>query len=201
MSWIGFEGCGDDVHRASRRLGVLSHREWSACSGRADEPPKEQEEPPRFIDRFKAEPVRPKANEPIRFLDSYEQAKAEARATNRRILLYFTGPGCAWCRVLESRTFTDAEVVDLSRRFVCVELRTDRDTKLADEFQIDSIPRSILLMPDGAMLDQRVGYLAAADYAIMAQGGNGQVSRAWKRSVPRSGYPRPRLARRKPGPI
>src|SRR5947209_6673048 len=151
MSLESVEGRGDDVHRASRRFGGRSHLKWVTCSGRADEPPKEPVDPPKFIDRFKAEPVRPKAKEPIRFLDSYEQARAEAKATNRRILVYFTGPGCAWCRVLESRTFTDAEVVELSRKFVCVELHTDRDTKLADEFQIDSIPRSILLMPEGAM--------------------------------------------------
>ncbi len=159
------------------------------CSGRADEPPKGQSQPPRFIDRFKAEPARPKANEPIRFMDSYEQARAEARAANRRILVYFTGPGCPWCRVLESRTFTDAEVVELSRGFVCVELHTDRDTKLADEFQIDSIPRSIVLMPDGAMLGQRVGYLAAGDYAAWLKSGTVKspeqgTKRAEKRQPP-----------------
>jgi hypothetical protein len=155
------------------------------CSGRADEPSKKPEEAPRFIDRFKAEPARPKAKEPIQFLDSYEQARAEAKATQRRILVYFTGPGCAWCRVLETRTFTDAEVVDLSQKYVCVELRTDRDTKLADEFQIDSIPRSIVLMADGSTLDQRVGYLAATDYAAWLGTGLTRAPKPGERSAER----------------
>jgi thioredoxin-related protein len=170
-------------------LAVVLVMSGLSTSGQADELPKAQAEPPRFIDRFKSEPVRPKVNEPIRFLDSYEQARAEAKATNRRIFVYFTGPGCAWCRVLESRTFNDAEVVDLSRKYACVELHTDRDTKLADEFQIDSIPRSIVLTPDGAVLDQRVGYIAATDYAAWLKAGAVRVpghgaDRAEKRVPP-----------------
>jgi Thioredoxin-like len=132
---------------------------------RADDQGKGPVQPVKFADRFKGEPVRPKASEPIRFLDSLEQARSEATADKRRILVYFTGPGCAWCRVLEARTFTDAEVVDLSRKYVCVELHTDRDGALADQFHIDSIPRSIVLLPDGQKIDERVGYLPATDYA------------------------------------
>jgi hypothetical protein len=119
----------------------------------------------KFADRFKGEPVRPKAMAPIRFLDSLEKAKGEALADKKRILVYFTGPGCAWCRVLEARTFKDAEVVELSRKYVCVELHTDRDGALADHLHIDSIPRSIVLLPDGSTVDERVGYLPATEYA------------------------------------
>ncbi len=72
----------------------------------------------RFVDRYQNEPVRPKASEPIRFVDSYEDARRQAMASGRRLLVYFTGPGCAWCRVLEARTFPDAEVAALSREFV-----------------------------------------------------------------------------------
>jgi hypothetical protein len=125
----------------------------------------------KFSDRFKAEPDRPKAPEPIPFLSSLEQARAIAKATDRRVLIYFTGPGCGWCRALEARTFTDAEVVDLSKRFVCVRLDTERDSKQADAFRIDSIPRSIVLLPDGTTVDQRVGYFPAADYAAWLKGG------------------------------
>lgn len=131
----------------------------------ADDRGKETAQPVKFADRFKDEPVRPKASEPIRFLDSLEKARSEASAGKRRILVYFTGPGCAWCRVLEARTFTDAEVVDLSRKYVCVELHTDRDGALADQLHIDSIPRSIVLLPDGSTVDERVGYIPATDYA------------------------------------
>jgi Thioredoxin-like len=131
----------------------------------ADDRGKEIAQPVKFADRFKDEPVRPKAMQPIRFLDSLDKARSEVNADKRRILVYFTGPGCAWCRVLEARTFTDAEVADLSRKYVCVELHTNRDGALADQLHIDSIPRSIVLLPDGSTVDERVGYLPATEYA------------------------------------
>ena len=90
-----------------------------------------------------------------------------------------TSPGrdAAWCRVLEARTFTDAEVVALSRKYVCVELHTDRDGALADQLHIDSIPRSIVLLPDGSTVDERVGYIPATEYRIVAGGRTGEGSR------------------------
>src|SRR5450631_3140590 len=67
--------------------------------------------PASLADRFADEPNRPKAQAPIRFLESFDQARAEAERSRRRILAYFTGPYCGWCRVMEKRTLTDAEVV------------------------------------------------------------------------------------------
>ena len=93
----------------------------------ADDLAKEKAQLTKFADQFKDEPVRPKSRESILFLDSLDKAKSDAAVTKRRIFVYFTGPGCGWCRMLEARTFTDAEVVELSRKYVCVELHTDRD--------------------------------------------------------------------------
>jgi len=71
-----------------------------------------------LTDRFADEPDRPKAEAPIHFLDSFDEARAEAERSHRRILAYFTGGYCGWCRVMEKRTLTDAEVVELSKGFV-----------------------------------------------------------------------------------
>jgi len=127
--------------------------------GRADAPPS----PP--ADPFAKEPMRPKADAPVHFSTSLDAARAEAKRTGRRILVYFTGDHCGWCRVLENRTFTDAKVVELSKQFVCVELNVERDTRSADEFGIESIPRSIVLTAEAGVIDRRTGYLPAADYA------------------------------------
>ncbi len=44
-------------------------------------------------------------------------------------------------------------------------LHTDRDSLLADQMRVDSIPRSIVLDPDGTTVDVQVGYCPAAEYA------------------------------------
>ncbi len=132
--------------------------------------PKIQDEP-GLEGRFAGEPDRLKAAAPIRFARSWDRARAEAKRTGRRILAVFTGDHCGWCRVLEKRTFTDAEVVDLSERFVCVELNAgdQANARLVDEFQIDTIPRSFVLTFEGQVVSKRTGYIPAAEYAAWLQ--------------------------------
>ncbi|HEV3024057.1 MAG TPA: thioredoxin family protein, partial [Pirellulales bacterium] len=138
--------------------------------------PKETARPKSFAermeDRFKDEPERPKARTPVRFGNSYAEALAEAKRTDRRLLAVFTGQGCWWCRVLENRTFTDAEVAELSRQFVCVEVyKNDAHAKIWDEFRIEAIPRSFIVTPDGERVDQLDGYLDATGFAAWLRAG------------------------------
>ena len=97
---------------------------------------------------------------------------ALAKKTGRRILAYFTSDWCGWCRVLEKRTFTDQEVVALSKQFVCVEVNTHREENLriADEYRIDTIPRTYIFTPDGRIIDRRTGYVPATEYAAWLKG-------------------------------
>jgi len=129
-------------------------------------PPAVQAEPGPE-DRFASEPTRPKADAPVQFANSWDQARAEAKRSGRRILAVFTGDYCGWCRVLEKRTFTDAEVVELSKQFVCVELNTGEEdnARLVDEYKIDTIPRTFVLTPNGQVVNKRTGYIPAAEYA------------------------------------
>jgi hypothetical protein len=138
--------------------------------------PKETARPKTFAermdDRFKDEPERAKATTPVRFGDSYAEALAEAKRTDRRLLTVFTGQGCWWCRVLENRTFADAEVAELSRQFVCVEVyNNDVHAKIWDEFHIEAIPRSFIVTPDGERVDQVDGYLDATGYVDWLKAG------------------------------
>jgi thioredoxin-related protein len=117
-------------------------------------------------DRFPREPSRPKALAPVQFGKSWDQARAESKRTGRRILAVFSGDHCGWCRVLEKRTFTDAEVVKRSKQFVCVELNTagEENARLVDRYGIDTIPRSLVLTTDGEVVDRRRGYIPAAEF-------------------------------------
>jgi hypothetical protein len=163
----------DAIHPGIRvRLrGLLGLSFLVAGLGAAD-PARAQATGSAPADLFAREPHRPKAAMPIRFSKSWDEARAEARRTGRRLLAYFTGEHCGWCRALEKRTFTDAEVVELSRRFVCVEIDIgdDRNARLADEYRIDSIPRSFVLTPEGQVIDRRAGYMPAAEYAAWLEG-------------------------------
>jgi hypothetical protein len=72
-------------------------------------------------------PIAPGPGQPIRFLESFEDARAKARRSRRCIFAYFTGRSCGWCRVMAKRPLTDAEVVELSKGFVCVKLDSEQE--------------------------------------------------------------------------
>lgn len=114
-----------------------------------------------------AEPARPKAEKAIRFSESWDAARMEAQRSGRRILAYFTGDYCGWCRVMEKETFRDAEVAGLSRQYICVKLNVGKgeNLRLADEYRIDTIPRTLIFTAEGQVIDRRTGYVPAPDYA------------------------------------
>ena len=149
--------------------------------------------PPSLEGRFAAEPKRPKAETPVRFSESWEQARAEAKSSGRRILAYFTGDSCGWCRALEVRTLADAEVVALSRRFVCVKLKTSKEEnlRLCDEYGIDQIPRSLVLTSDGRDIDRSTGYVPAAEYAAWLAGALTKPPASLETDARRALVPRP----------
>ena len=115
------------------------------------------DEPETVDDRFANEPKRVKSETPIRFSRSWDDATTQAQRTGRRLLAYFTGAECGWCRAMEKRSFTDAEVVELSKNFVCVEINISeaRNSRLADKYRIDSIPRTIIFTPDEKIIERR----------------------------------------------
>ena len=127
--------------------------------------PRARSDDPSSGDRFADEPNRPKAQSGVHFLESYSQAREEAQRSGRRLFVYFTGQNCGWCRVMEKRTLTDAEVVELSRSLVCVKLDMGNGPRLADELAVDAIPRTFVLTSEGKKVDMIAGYHPAAEYA------------------------------------
>jgi thioredoxin-related protein len=150
------------------------------------------DEPAQVDDRFASEPNRIKTATPIQFSRSWDEATAQASRTGRRLLACFTGDYCGWCRAMEKRSFTDAEVVELSKKFVCVEINIsdERNSRLADKYRIDSIPRTIILTPDEKIIERRTGYIPAAEYAAWLKGvGNTAMVTADTRPEPIASTP------------
>jgi len=118
-------------------------------------------------DPFAKEPIRPHANRPISFLSSFEKSLVEAKRTHRRVLAFFTNDSyCHWCRVMQRRTLLDAEVVQLSRQYVCARVEFEGpNLRLADRFRFSAIPTSMILTDDGEKVDELTGYRPAAEYA------------------------------------
>jgi thiol:disulfide interchange protein DsbD len=90
-----------------------------------------------------------------------QKAKAIARAENKPIFIDFTGFACVNCRLMEKEVFPKPEVVDLFKKFVLVQLYTDRKTEpyisnqnLLKTYGTVANPLYVMLTPDGEYIAQ-----------------------------------------------
>ena len=110
-------------------------------------------------------PLRSDAREgELTWLRSLDQAKAEAKATGKRIFLDMTGHTCTNCRFVEFQVMPKAVVKDKLSQLVRVQLYTDsgpnataeegeRNAKYMEEtFQDLTLPRYAVLDADGTVL-------------------------------------------------
>ncbi|WP_165063568.1 protein-disulfide reductase DsbD family protein [Paludisphaera rhizosphaerae] len=107
---------------------------------------------------------------------SLDQAKEEAAAQNRPILIDFTGVNCANCRLMERNVLPRPDVVKLLKEFVTIQLYTDRvpigsltadqREELAQANQLRQLdlaaeqtnPFYVILTPEGKVVSSMGGY-------------------------------------------
>jgi thioredoxin-like negative regulator of GroEL len=100
----------------------------------------------------------------VAFGNSFEDAFTRAGREGRRVLVYFTGAHCGWCRLMEQRTHADPQVVDAASKFVAVTAKMEERPDLFERYRVYGIPRTIVMTADGSPVDEFVGYHAPGDH-------------------------------------
>lgn len=93
----------------------------------------------------------------LNWLHSYTEALALAKQENRPVFVNFTGVNCTNCRDMEQNVFPRPEVAAELRKFVLVELYTDRDREedrqnarlLQKLAGVATLPTYVVVGPDG----------------------------------------------------
>lgn len=98
------------------------------------------------------------ASQRIAWRTSFAAAQAEARRTNKPLLVDFTAAWCTNCKALDARTYTDANVIRESKKFVAVKVDTDKDTATAKKYRVSSLPVVAVLKADGTMSSAFLGF-------------------------------------------
>src|SRR5689334_9402657 len=70
----------------------------------------------------------------ITWAGNYQAGLQLARKAHMPLLLCFHAPGCGWCEKLDSETFTDPNVVERSKRYVCVRVESDIDADVVQRY-------------------------------------------------------------------
>ena len=97
----------------------------------------------------------------LNWLNSLEKAKVIAKAENKPIFIDFTGFACVNCRLMEKEVFPNSAVVEEFKKFVLVQLYTDRKTEpyisnqnLLKTYGTVANPLYVMLRPDGSYIAQ-----------------------------------------------
>ena len=84
----------------------------------------------------------------INWQRSYSDALAVSKSENKPIMVVFTADWCVFCKKLENQTFTDPKIINIiNNNFIAVKIDKDKETKIANDFNVAGIPDMYFLTP------------------------------------------------------
>ena len=109
--------------------------------------------------------ARAQGTETIPWRPDFGGAMAEARSRSLPVWIQFTGPWCYHCRRMEAETLVDATVLDAARgRTIPVRLSADQHEALALGFGLTGLPATVILGPDGRLIEKHEGFADASTF-------------------------------------
>ncbi len=95
---------------------------------------------------------------PVAWRPDLRTAHRHAAATGKPVLIVFDAPWCRHCKKYEAETLADPRMAEyLNREFVPVRLDFDRDRKIAEVLEVESLPCTVILSPEADLLGKVVG--------------------------------------------
>lgn len=90
----------------------------------------------------------------------------EAKKTHKLIMADFYTDWCHWCKKLDSDTYTDPKVIQLSTRFVPVKIDAEKEgVEAAKKYTVNGYPTILFITEDGAVEGKIGGYMPAGSFA------------------------------------
>lgn len=104
----------------------------------------------------------PTAKSKIRWQTSLRAAHDEAVKHKKPLLLVFGASWCTFCHKLHRETFTDRNLAAfIEREFIPMTLDFDEDAKVVEILEVEQLPCTIVLSPEGDLLLKFVGFAKA----------------------------------------
>jgi thioredoxin 1 len=88
----------------------------------------------------------------------------DARAGNKYTLLYFTADWCGPCQAMKANTWSDPTVAKALEGYETVKIDVDRQGDVAMKYQVNSIPRMIVLDAAGQVTRDETGGMSAGEF-------------------------------------
>jgi len=104
------------------------------------------------------------------WLDSLDEALAQARRDERLVLADVRSDACGWCDKLEAETFTDARVAGKLATFTLVKINFGVQRDLALGWGVRGTPTTVVLDAEGAVIDTLEGFRPPDEYLAFLNG-------------------------------
>lgn len=88
----------------------------------------------------------------------YAASMKKAEEEGKPVLIDFTAEWCVWCKRLDEEVYADASVVNALKDFVCLKIDVDQQSNVALAYNVQSMPRTIVLNVHGEIIGDITGY-------------------------------------------
>lgn len=99
----------------------------------------------------------------VEFQRTMDEARKDSNDT-RPMVVCFGAPWCGWCRKMDVDTFQSPEVKAIANQYLWVKVDVDEQQEVAARYQVEGLPRTLLLDAKGRVLGSSDGYLAPSRF-------------------------------------
>jgi thioredoxin-like negative regulator of GroEL len=117
------------------------------------------------------------APQSIPWITDYTAALEQAKTESKPVLVDFTAAWCTWCKRLDDDVYADASAVNALKDFVCVKVDVDQHPNVALAYNVQTMPRMVVLNVYGEIIGDVTGYQPLGSFLEFLAGLKEDLSR------------------------
>jgi uncharacterized protein YyaL (SSP411 family) len=119
----------------------------------------------------------PTTSEKISWITMYNTARLKGTKADKPVFLFITTDSCRHCIRMQKESFENKNIAKVIKsEFVPAKLHLKMDSKLAEDLRITIYPTTLMIAPDGKILDYARGYLSQAELTSRMKGVSKQMA-------------------------
>ncbi len=95
----------------------------------------------------------------IPWVHAYDDALAQARAQKKPLFVEFYADWCGPCKQMDADVYSQTEIIEALDGYVCAKIDVDAAMNVAAAYQVNSIPRFLVISADEKIVGDQIGYV------------------------------------------